>query len=96
MVGPQLYVIEYDLAGESRAFIIRLERMDDVEAWHWASCDAGIGIIPRFGQQKINKVSRPVAERYALTNVKWRPSGVGRAGMPSLLDRESVSCPNDQ
>ncbi|QXH45832.1 hypothetical protein KSS93_23655 [Pseudomonas xanthosomatis] len=77
MNGPQLYVIEYELHGDFRTFIIRLERMDNAEAWHWASCDAGIGIIPRFGQHKIKKVSKPQAERYGLGNVKWRIAGHG-------------------
>ncbi|MDM9591634.1 DUF6555 family protein [Pseudomonas asiatica] len=75
MLGQQLYVIEYLLHGEHRTFVIRLERMDNAEAWHWASCDAGVGIIPRFGQHKVKKVSRPQAERYGLSEVKWRVSG---------------------
>ncbi|MBF8730353.1 MULTISPECIES: DUF6555 family protein [Pseudomonas] len=77
MAGQQLFVIEYELHGEYRTFIIRLGRMDNAEAWHWASCDAGVGIIPRFGQHTIKKVSRPMAERYGLANVRWRPAGQG-------------------
>ncbi|EKT4473259.1 hypothetical protein QEM11_004179 [Pseudomonas putida] len=75
MLGQKLYVIEYLLHGDHRTFVIRLERMDNAEAWHWASCDAGVGIIPRFGQHKVKKVSRPQAERYGLSGVKWRVSG---------------------
>lgn len=37
MAGSQLYVIEYELHGSYRTFIIRLEKMDNAEAWHWAS-----------------------------------------------------------
>lgn len=77
MAGQQLFVIEYELHGQYRTFIIRLERMDNTEAWHWACCDAGVGIIPRFGQHTIKKVSRPMAERYGLANVRWRPAGQG-------------------
>ncbi len=69
------YVIDYQLRGQSKQFVIRLENMSNAEAWHWASCDAGIGVIPRFGQQNIRKVSRPMAERYGLSDVRWRLSG---------------------
>ncbi|MDH0021469.1 MULTISPECIES: DUF6555 family protein [Pseudomonas putida group] len=86
MAGPQLYIIEYTLGGEKRSFIIRLEKMDNAEAWHWASCDAGIGTIPRFGQQKIRKISRPMAERYGLANVTWRLSGNGPEFRPLPFD----------
>ncbi|MNI78236.1 hypothetical protein D3C73_1345930 [compost metagenome] len=75
MPNPQLYIIDYQLRGEPRSFIIRMERMDNTEAWHWASCDAGVGIIPKFGREKIKKVSKPMAERFGVTAVKWRPSG---------------------
>ncbi len=75
MPGPQLYIIDYQLHGKPRSFIIRLETLDNAEAWHWASCDAGIGIIPKFGREKIRKVSRPMAERYGITAVQWRISG---------------------
>jgi len=75
MPSPQLYIIDYQLHGQPRSFIIRLERLDNAEAWHWASCDAGIGIIPKFGREKIRKISRPMAERYGITGVSWRISG---------------------
>ncbi|OLS60289.1 DUF6555 family protein [Pseudomonas putida] len=91
MKGPQLYVIDYELRGEHRTFIIRLERMDNAEAWHWASCDAGIGIIPRFGQQKVKKVSKPMAERYGLENVRWRLAGDGPAFQPPPADPKQSS-----
>ena len=86
MAGPQLYVIEYELHGKHRTFIIRLERMDNAEAWHWASCDAGVGTIPRFAQHKLRKVSRPMAERHGITNVKWWPSGQGPEFVPQPVD----------
>ncbi|WP_256544482.1 DUF6555 family protein [Pseudomonas sp. HMSC08G10] len=82
MPTPQLYIIDYRLHGQPRSFIIRLERMDNAEAWHWASCDAGVGIIPKFGREKIRKVSRPMAERYGLSDVSWRLSGSGPAFVP--------------
>ncbi|ANY86950.1 MULTISPECIES: DUF6555 family protein [Pseudomonas] len=82
MPTPQLYIIDYRLHGQPRSFIIRLERMDNAEAWHWASCDAGVGIIPKFGREKIRKVSRPMAERYGVSEVSWRLSGSGPAFVP--------------
>lgn len=75
MAGQQLYVIDYELQGQPRTFIIRLENMNNAEAWHWASCDAGVARIGRYGREKIKKVSKPVAERYGITEVHWRQSG---------------------
>lgn len=75
MAANELFVIEYLLHSEQRSFIIRLEKMDNAAAWHWASCDAGVGIIPRFGQHNIKLVSRPLAERYGISEVRWRLAG---------------------
>lgn len=91
MVGQQLYVIEYELHGEPRTFIIRMEKMDNAVAWHWASCDAGVGIIPRFSQQKIKRVSRPMAERYGIANVKWRLAGQGPEFVAQPIDVKKFS-----
>lgn len=86
MVGQQLYVIEYELHNEPRTFIIRLEKIDKRVAWHWASCDAGVGIIPRFSQQNIKLVSRPMAERCGVAKAKWRLAGEGPAFVPQPID----------
>lgn len=75
MPTAALYVIEYKLHGTPKSFIIRAEVMNNAEAWHWASCDAGVAIIPRFGRGKIKRVSKPFAEKYGITNMRWRPSG---------------------
>ena len=72
MPNPQLYIIDYQLHGKPRSFIIRLEHLDNAEAWHWASCDAGVGRIPRFGREKVQKTSKPMAEKFGLENVTWR------------------------
>ena len=45
MNNAKLFVIDYTLHGEAKSFIIRLEKLDAAEAWHWASCDAGVGRI---------------------------------------------------
>lgn len=92
MPAPQLYIIDYRLHDQTRSFIIRLEKMDNAEAWHWASCDAGIGIIPKFGREKIRKVSRPMAERYGITDVQWRLSGTRSA---QILEDGKTGGPGD-
>lgn len=74
MNNAKLFVIDYLLHGEHKSFIIRAEMMDNAEAWHWASCDAGVGRIGRYGREKVKKISPPLAERYGITEVKWRQS----------------------
>ncbi|MBT2337763.1 MULTISPECIES: DUF6555 family protein [Pseudomonas] len=74
MGGPSLYIIDYALHGEPKSFIIRAEVMNNSEAWHWASCDAGVGRIPKFGREKVKRVSKPLAEKYGITDVRWRAS----------------------
>ncbi|AHL34215.1 hypothetical protein CD58_15440 [Pseudomonas brassicacearum] len=74
MGGPSLYIIDYVLHGEPKSFIIRAEVMNNSEAWHWASCDAGVGRIPKFGREKVKRVSKPLAEKYGITDVRWRAS----------------------
>ncbi|WP_285428262.1 DUF6555 family protein [Pseudomonas sp. lyk4-R2A-8] len=70
-----LYIIEYDLQRSPKSFIIRADVMNNAEAWHWACCDAGIGVIPKSRNDKIKRISKPLAERYGIENVKWRISG---------------------
>jgi len=74
MGGPSLYIIDYMLHGEPKSFIIRAEVMNNPEAWHWASCDAGVGRIPKFGREKVKRVTKPLAEKYGITDVRWRAS----------------------
>lgn len=75
MPSTTLYIIEYTIHGDLKSFIVRAERMNNAEAWHWACCDAGIAVIPRFGRERIRKISKPQAERYGIEDVKWRSSG---------------------
>ncbi|MDD2058721.1 hypothetical protein N5D52_08395 [Pseudomonas sp. GD03860] len=72
MNDAKLFVIDYQLHGTPKSFIIRAEKMDNAEAWHWASCDAGVGRIGRYGREQVKKVSKPLAERYGITAVTWR------------------------
>lgn len=70
------YYVEYLLHGESRTFVIRTSTMNNAEAWQWASCDAGLVPIPKPGRPPLKRFSKPMAERFGLTDVKWRESAV--------------------
>ncbi|MCU1758530.1 hypothetical protein NTD84_02190 [Pseudomonas sp. 14P_8.1_Bac3] len=74
MNRTDLYVIEYLLHGEPKSFIIRAKTMRNADAWHWASCDAGIAPIPKPGRAPLKMVSKPQAEKYGVTDVRWRES----------------------
>jgi len=76
MNRTDLFVIEYKLHGESKSFIIRAKAMSNADAWHWASCDAGLAPIPKPGKPPLKVVSKPQAERYGVTEVKWRESAM--------------------
>ncbi|OYQ00876.1 DUF6555 family protein [Pseudomonas mandelii] len=67
-----LYVIEYKLHGEPKSFVIRAKIRSNADAWHWASCDAGVAPIPKPGRKPLKLVSKPQAEKYGLTDVAWR------------------------
>ncbi len=74
MNNAKLFVIDYTLHGEPRSFIIRLEKLDTAQAWHWASCDAGVGRIGRFAREQVKQTSREQAEKFGITDVQWRRS----------------------
>lgn len=74
MNNAKLFVIDYTLHGDPKSFIIRAEKMDSSEAWHWASCDAGVGRIGRFGCEHVKKTSQPSAEKFGINGVSWRPA----------------------
>ncbi|KPY02095.1 hypothetical protein ALO61_102721 [Pseudomonas savastanoi pv. nerii] len=67
-----LYTIDYVLHGEARSFVIRADKMGNAEAWHWASCDAGFGHIPRSNRDQTRRTSKPRAEQFGITDVRWR------------------------
>lgn len=69
-----LFVINYKLHGVPKFFIIRSKSMQNADAWHWASCDAGVAPIPRPGRPPLKMVSKPQAEKYGITDVTWRAS----------------------
>lgn len=72
MSSLDIYVIEYSLHGKPKSFVIRAKLMNNSEAWQWASCDAGIAPIPKPGRPPLKRFSKPMAERFGITDVKWR------------------------
>jgi len=74
MSAADLYVIDYLLHAKTRSFVIRTANMNNAEAWQWASCDAGISLIARPGRPPLKRYSKPMAERFGLTEVQWRAS----------------------
>ncbi|NUT78745.1 hypothetical protein HNO86_27265 [Pseudomonas sp. C1C7] len=72
MARADMFIIEYHLHGKPKSFIIRAQSMNNAQAWHWASCDAGVAPIPKPGRPPLKVVSRPQAEKYGITEVKWR------------------------
>ncbi|MCV2220608.1 DUF6555 family protein [Pseudomonas mercuritolerans] len=74
MKPTDLYVIDYQLHGAPKSFVIRTKVMNNAEAWQWASCDAGLTPIPRPGRPPLKRFSKPMAERFGVTDVKWRES----------------------
>ncbi|MFJ2684277.1 DUF6555 family protein [Pseudomonas sp. NPDC087342] len=72
MNRTDLYVIEYRLHGRAKSFVIRALKMCDADAWHWACCDAELAPIPKPGKAPLKVFSKPMAERFGVTDVKWR------------------------
>ena len=74
MNNAKLFVIEYTLHGAPKSFIIRLDKMDNAEAWHWAAVDADIAHVSRVGRvghEQVKKTTRPWAEKFGITEVTW-------------------------
>ena len=74
MSKVDIFVIAYKLHGEPKSFIIRAKEMNNAEAWQWASCDAGVAPIPKPGRPPLKRFSKPLAERFGVTDVQWRES----------------------
>ncbi|WP_025109751.1 DUF6555 family protein [Pseudomonas sp. H1h] len=72
MSQTDLFVVDYKLHGQAKSFVIRAKKMRNEDAWHWASCDAGLAPIPKPGRPPLKVMSRPQAERFGVTDVKWR------------------------
>lgn len=65
------YRIGYLLNDAYKTFFIRASKMDNAEAWHWASVDAGFGQLPKYRSDPVTKLSKPQAERFGITDVEW-------------------------
>jgi hypothetical protein len=42
-----LFIIRYKFFGKSKSLILRNAEMNNSDAWHWASCDAGVAPLPQ-------------------------------------------------
>lgn len=71
MAREKHYRIDYLLNGSYKTFYIRAAKMDNAEAWHWASVDAGFGQIPKYRSDPVPKLSKPQAEKFGISNVEW-------------------------
>lgn len=72
MAQEHHYRIDYLLNGAYKTFYIRAARMDNAEAWHWATVDAGFGQLPKYRSDPTPKLSKPQAEKHGITDVEWR------------------------
>jgi hypothetical protein len=71
MSAEKHYKIEYLMNGVYKKFYVCTSVMDNAEAWHWATVDAGVGEIPRYRRDPVVKLCKPKAERLGITDVKW-------------------------
>jgi hypothetical protein len=71
MAAEQHYRIDYLLDGAYKTLYVRAAKMDNAEAWHWATVDAGFGQLPKYRSDPVTKLSKPHAERLGITNVEW-------------------------
>jgi hypothetical protein len=72
MTSERHYQIEYILKGTSKSFYVRAGAMNNEEAWHWATVDAGFGEIPKYRREPVIKLCKPKAERFGITEVRWK------------------------
>ena len=87
MNNAKLFVIDYTLHGDAKSFIIRLDKLDAAEAWHWASCDAGVGRIGRFSREQVKKTSQAQAEKFGILTC----NGAARTRAPRLDQGRSIT-----
>lgn len=71
MSAQHHYRIDYLLHGAYKTLYVRAESMCRADAWHWASVDAGFGVLPKYRSDKPLRLSRPQAEALGITNVEW-------------------------
>jgi hypothetical protein len=71
MAQEHHYRIDYLLNGSFKSFYVRASEMNNAEAWHWATVDAGLGQLPKYRADPVAKLSKPKAERLGVTDVEW-------------------------
>jgi hypothetical protein len=65
------YRIAYLFKGADTTFYIRAALMNDAEAWHWATINAGLAKIPKYPTDKSPKLTRQQAEKLGIANLLW-------------------------
>ncbi|WP_099271187.1 DUF6555 family protein [Pseudomonas sp. ICMP 561] len=65
------YRIDYFLHGAFKSFHLCAPEMNSVEAWHWATIDAGLSQIPKLRNDNSPKLTKPAAERLGVSKVEW-------------------------
>jgi hypothetical protein len=74
MMPSTHFRIDYLIHGNYKTFYIHSSAMNEVEAWHWATVDAGLGQIPKYHTDKVPRLSQLQANKLGLTYVEWRPA----------------------
>jgi hypothetical protein len=64
------YRIDYIHNGACKSFYVSTETMNNAEAWHWAAVDSGVAQIPKYRRDKVQAVSKPLAERHGIAEVQ--------------------------
>lgn len=65
------YRIDYVHNGADKSFYVSAETMSNAEAWHWAAVDSGVAQIPKYRRDRVQIVSKPLAERHGIVQVQW-------------------------
>ncbi|MCS3468570.1 hypothetical protein M2401_002305 [Pseudomonas sp. JUb42] len=66
------FKIDYLIHGSYKTFYIHSDAMNQDEALHWATIDAGLCQIPKPRADRIPRLSQRQAEQLGLTDVEWK------------------------
>lgn len=67
-----LYELVYYVDSIEVVILVHCEVMDEPRAWHWAACNAGVGLLLRSERDKTKLSNRKNAERYGIDRVVWK------------------------
>ncbi|WP_414704836.1 DUF6555 family protein [Pseudomonas coleopterorum] len=67
-----LYELTYHRCGRDVVVLVRCATMNDPLAWHWAACDAGVGLLLKTEREKTLLANRERAVRHGIKRVTWR------------------------